>query len=176
MMKLLLFTVFVGAMQISCQASGQAKTNDDMYSINSDVIEHINPKIAIVDTLIPTVISSKFLREQLEAKVVLNSTQKRRLKKLDASEKGMLIDSAQLSGFKIKSYKPVYQAFRQLSKGHSEYIDKEKPIFLLGKPIVFAAGIAFVDIDLYGGFGAIYILMKKNGKWEIVNEVGKWYS
>ena len=176
MIKILLFTVFVWTIQISYQASAQTKTNNDMYSIISLVIEHINPKIPIVDTLAPTVVNSKFLRGQLETKVLLNSAQKRRLKKLDGSEKGILIDSNQLSGFKIKSYKTVFQAFRQLSSGHTEYIDKEKPFFLVGKPIIFDAGIAFVDIDLFGGFGAIYILTKKNGKWEIVNEVGKWYS
>ena len=175
-MKIFLFAVFVWTLHISYQASAQTKTNNDMYSVISVVIKHINPKIPIIDTLIPTVISSKFLREQIEAKVVLDRAQKRRLKKLDAFEKGILIDSGQLSGFKIKSYKSVFQAFQQLSSGGTEYIDKEKPFFLVGKPIIFDVGIAFVDIDLFGGFGSIYILTKNNSKWEIVNEVGKWYN
>ena len=79
-MKILL-AIFVWTMHISFQASAQTKTNNDMYAVISVVIEHINPKIPIIDTLIPTIISSKFLREQIEAKVVLDGAQKRRLKK-----------------------------------------------------------------------------------------------
>src|ERR1700753_810564 len=172
MMKLLLFIFFVWAISISCQVSAQAKTSDDTYSIISVVIDHINPKIPIVDTLIPTVISDKFLRKQLEVKIALNHAQKLRLKKIAKNEKGMLIDSCKMSEFKIKSYKPVYQAFRQLSNGHSEYIDKEKPFFMIGKPIIFSSGLAILEVDLFGGFGAIYILKKQNGKWQIVNEIG----
>jgi hypothetical protein len=51
------------------------------------------------------------------------------------------------------------------------------PFYLIGKPLIFEeSGIAILNVDLMGRFGAVYILRKENGKWKIIEVVGKWYA
>ena len=71
----------------------------------------------------------------------------------------------------------IFNAYKNLDEKDIEYIIKKRPFYIINKPIIFEeSGIAILDVDLIGGFGAIYILRKENGKWNIIGEVGKWYA
>jgi hypothetical protein len=71
----------------------------------------------------------------------------------------------------------VVNAYKNLDEKNLEYIIKKRPFYLISKPIIFEeSGIAILEVDLIGRFGAIYILRKENGKWNIIGEVGKWYA
>jgi hypothetical protein len=70
----------------------------------------------------------------------------------------------------------IVNAYKNLNKKSLEYIFKKKPFYIISKPIIFEeSGIAILDVNLIGGYGAIYILRRENGKWNIIGEVGKWY-
>jgi hypothetical protein len=141
------------------------------------VIESVNPEIPIVDTLNPTSIPSKFLRKQIEEKISLNRKQKKILKKGEENRTGILIDRNELRQFKFYDNDSIVNAFKNLDEKNLEYIRKKRPFYLIGKPLIFEeSGIAILNIDLIGGFGAIYILKKENGKWKIIGDIGKWYA
>ena len=156
---------------------GQTDENKDTYEIVSVVIGSINPEIPVVDTLNPAKISSKFLRKQIEEKISLNRKQKKILWKGDKTKYGILINRNELPMLKFYDNDSVVNAYKNLDEKNLEYIIKKRPFYLISKPIIFEeSGIAILDVDLIGRFGAIYILRKENGKWNIIGEVGKWYA
>jgi len=155
---------------------GQTSENKDVYEIVSVVIENINPEIPIVDTLNPISIQAKFVRKQIEEKVILTKKQKKILKKGEKVKTGILIDRNELPKLKFYDNDSIIAAFKNLDKKNGEYIHLKKPFYLIQKPLIFQeSGIAILNLELIGGFGAIYILKKENGKWKIIGEIGKWY-
>jgi hypothetical protein len=155
---------------------GQTNENKDTYEIVSVVIVSINSEIPVVDTLAPAKFSSKFLRKQIEEKVSLNRKQKKILRKGDKTKFGILINRTELPMLKFYDNDSIVNAYKNLNKKSLEYIFKKKPFYIISKPIIFEeSGIAILDVNLIGGYGAIYILRRENGKWNIIGEVGKWY-
>lgn len=161
-------------MTFSCLTYGQKYNESEIYEIISAVIKNVNPEIPIVDTLSTTSFKSKFLRKQIENKISFNRQQKRILKKGDKKDSGILINRTELSHFKFYDYHLITDA---LKNNQSEFIREKSPFYFISKPIIFSEiNIAIVDMDLMGGFGVIYILKRIDGKWTIINEVGKWYA
>lgn len=156
---------------------GQNIDDDDIYKIINVTINEINPDIPIVDTLRYYSIPSKFLRGQVEEKIDLNRKQKKILRKGEELKTGILIDRNKLINFKFYENDSIISAFKNLNEKNLEYLKNKKPFYLISKPIIFKdKEIAILNLDLIGGFGAIYILKKENDNWKIIGEVSRWFS
>ncbi|MBA5791166.1 hypothetical protein H1R17_00515 [Flavobacterium sp. xlx-214] len=153
------------------------QNNDDIYKIINVTINELNPDIPIVDTLSNYSIPSKFLRRQVEKQIKLSRNEKKILRKGEESKTGILIDRNKLINFKFYNNDSIILAFKNLNEKNLEYLKNKKPFYLISKPIIFKKSkIAILNVDLIGGFGAIYILKKENDNWKIVGEVSRWFS
>lgn len=156
---------------------GQNNDNDDIYKIINVTINKINPDIPIVDTLSYYSIPSKFLRRQVEEQIDLSRKQKKILRKGEKLKTGILIARNKLVNFKFYENDSIISAFKNLNEKNLDYLKSKKPFYLISKPIIFKdSEIAILNIDLIGGFGAIYILKKENDNWKIIGEISRWFS
>ena len=156
-----------------------SQTDKEMYEIVSVVVNYNNPELSIVDTLNPISIRSNFLMKQITEKVTLNRKQKKILKGKVDNSGGLIIDKTKLPNFKFYLHSEVSNIFQNLSADSEaiNLLNEKKPFYVFSKPVIFLEiNIAFINMDLIGGFGAIYILEKKNDKWIIKDSIGKWYS
>lgn len=153
---------------------GQDKNQKEIYKVIKVVINNINPKIPIVDSLHTTVFKNEFHITQIENKISLTSKQKEVLKKGIKNDLGLLIDKNYLKEFNFYNYKDVIKKFQNIN--HKANFEKIS-YYLLSKPLFFNNDtIAILNVDLIKGFGAIYILKKEDENWRIIGEIGRWYS
>lgn len=149
------------------------------FSVNAQDIEilevlktlstKMNLKLSVADTLYPLKISkSVFSLHLLKYEI-------KEIKKHNKRQKGKKLDQSWLDGVNFISAKLIYEAFKKLDSVNTDYIEKNKPFYLISNPLFFSnQKKAIVDIDLIGSGGYTYLLLKKDNEWFIEEEIVRW--
>lgn len=130
----------------------------------------INTKLPIIDSLLTFKASKKQLSD-IQKKFDLSSREVSEIHELSKRNKGEKLNVSDIPGTTLISALLWYKG----DTSRVTFMERYKPFYILSIPTVFGHGdMAVVDIDLIGGGGYTYLLIKQQGQWVIKGELVRW--
>ncbi|HET6256220.1 MAG TPA: hypothetical protein VFE32_19235 [Puia sp.] len=130
----------------------------------------INTKLPIIDSLLPFKVN-KMQLSNLREKFALTKNEASEIHKIIEKSRGERLNATEMPGTLLISASLLYNG----DTLNVSFMGKNKPFYILSIPILFDHGEkAVIDVDLVGGGGYTYLLIKQQGQWVVEKEIVRW--
>ena len=144
------------------------------YVIINSLSEQISPNYFILDSLV----ALKRINLTKKDFQFLTKEDKKEIKKsLRFSSNGFKLTKDSLIGKKLYSASIVFRSFLNNDSLDEKEIERIQPFYIISNPLFFEKETkVIIEVMLTQHLGYMYILEKKNDKWEVVKTIYEWMS